>query len=742
MKQLVGMALGFSVLGGLVHRLPAQQPSAAQVQQALAQQPGLADVLRQRIQASGLTAEQIRSRLAAGGYPSTLLDAYLTPTTAGQVAPTPGTLELQAVQALGLPLADQVLLPVDTGMMRSRGGATPSRVFGVDVFRRTTSQFLPLLSGPVPSDYRLGPGDVVVLILTGDVELAYTLQVTREGFILIPQVGQIFVSNTTLDQLRSVLYDRLGRVYSGVRRGNATTRFDISVANVRANQVYVVGEVAQPGAYSISSLGTVLTALYAAGGVTERANLRAVEVRRSDKPVALLDLYDYLLRGDTHDDIRLQTGDVVFVPVHGIRAEVTGAVTRPAIYELRTGETLTDLLRAAGGFAPNAQMKRVTVHRILSAAQRGPGTPPRAVIDVSLAPLAPVQDPAGRERGEVRSAEGISGVAVPAVALVDGDSVVVDSIPGLTGQYYVAIAGMVKKPGSYPWRAGMTLRDLMLLARGPAIGADLREAEVARMPADRSHGELATTLRVPLDSTYLFERDSTGRYMGPPGISFPASGTPDVSLQPYDNVLILKQPDFDFQRTVTITGEVRFPGTYSLKTKSDRLSDVVARAGGLTPQGYAEGIRFVRSTNNVGRINVDLKRALDDTMSRFNVVLQPGDSIRIPEYSPSVKVAGAVNSPGSVLWRKGAGLSYYISAAGGYAPHADEGNTSVRLANGEVRTRHKTFFGTSDPQPGPGSEVTVPAEDPNQKKTDYVSLFGGLAQILASTVAIIVVLRR
>src|SRR5438309_1657087 len=365
MKQVVSMALGISVLGGFTHRLPAQQPSAAQVQQALAQQPGLADVLRQRIQATGLTAEQVRSRLQASGYPSTLLDAYLGAAQAGQVPSTPGALDLQAVQALGLPAIDQQLLPMDTGMVRTRGGLAPSRVFGVDVFRRTTTQFLPLLAGPVPSDYKLGPGDMLVLILTGDVELAYTLQVTREGFILIPQVGQVFVSNTTLDQLRSVLYDRLGRVYSGVRRGNPTTRFDISVANVRANQVYVVGEVAQPGAYSISSLGTVLTALYAAGGVTERANLRSVEVRRSDKPVALLDLYDYLLRGDTHDDIRLQTGDVVFVPVHGIRAEVTGAVTRPAIYELRSGETLTDLLRAAGGFAPNAQMKRVTVHRIL-----------------------------------------------------------------------------------------------------------------------------------------------------------------------------------------------------------------------------------------------------------------------------------------------------------------------------------------------------------------------------------------
>src|SRR5213076_2481453 len=229
-------------------------------------------------------------------------------------------------------------------------GGAPSDVFGVDVFRRTTTQFLPLLAGPVPADYKLGPGDNLVLILTGDVELAYSLPVTREGFLVIPQVGQVHVANLTLDQLRDLLYSRLGRVYSGVRRGaNATTRFDVSVANVRANQVYVVGEVAQPGAYQLSALGTVFTALYAAGGVTERAKLRGVEVRRFGKVVATLDLYDYLLHGDTKSDIRLETGDVVFVAVHGTRVDLTGAVRRPATYELKAGETLADLIGAAGG---------------------------------------------------------------------------------------------------------------------------------------------------------------------------------------------------------------------------------------------------------------------------------------------------------------------------------------------------------------------------------------------------------
>src|SRR6266704_2356862 len=330
------LSLMLGVLLGAATPAFAQVPSPAQaqsaLQQAVQQNPGLPDMIRQRLQQSGLTAEQVRARLSASGYAPNLLDAYLGGTSSGGAlsgaALPAGALELSAIQALGLAPVEQSYLPVDSGFIRTRGAGPASRVFGVDVFRRSTTQFLPLLSGPVPPDYKLGAGDQLVLILTGDVELAYQLQVTREGFILIPQVGQVFVSNLTLDQLRDVLFARLGRVYSGVRKTNATTRFDISVANVRANQVYVVGEVAQPGAYQISSLGTVLTALYAAGGVTDRANLRSVEVRRGDKPVATLDLYDYLLRGDVHDDVRLQTGDVVFVPVHGIRAEISGAVTR------------------------------------------------------------------------------------------------------------------------------------------------------------------------------------------------------------------------------------------------------------------------------------------------------------------------------------------------------------------------------------------------------------------------------
>src|ERR1051325_10587028 len=373
-----GVSSSIRLPGGTTHHAPltcvvwcllaapcaSQVPSPAQaqsaLQQAVQQNPGLPDQIRQRLQQSGLTAEQVRARLAASGYPPNLLDAYLGAASSGGAlsggALPAGAMELAAIQALGLPPVDQSVLLVDTGMIRMRGAGAPGRVFGVDVFRRSTTQFLPLLSGPVPPDYKLGAGDQLVLILTGDVELAYTLPVTREGFILIPQVGQVFVSNLTLDQLRDMLYARLGRVYSGVKRGGgATTRFDITVANVRANQVYVVGEVTQPGAYQISSLGTALTALYAAGGVTERANMRDVVVQRAGKTVATLDLYDYLLRGETRNDIRLETGDLIFVPVHGTRVDLAGAVVRPAVYELKRGQSLADLIRGEGGVGARAR---------------------------------------------------------------------------------------------------------------------------------------------------------------------------------------------------------------------------------------------------------------------------------------------------------------------------------------------------------------------------------------------------
>jgi protein involved in polysaccharide export with SLBB domain len=261
---------------------------------------------------------------------------------------------------------------------------------------------------------------------------------------------------------------------------------------------------------------------------------------------------------------------------------------------------------------------------------------------------------------------------VPALRLEDGDSVVVDSILSPEQSLYVSIGGMVNKPGRYPWSEAMTLRDLVQLARGPEVGAYLEEAEIARMPGSREQGELAHMMRVPLDSSYLYERDSSGRYVGAAGLPFPAPGTaPEVVLEPFDQVMVLRQPEFELQRTVTVTGEVRFPGPYALTSKDERVSDLLERAGGVLPTAYVDGGRFYRELDDAGRIDVNLSEAITQPGGRQDIILQPGDSLDIPEYIPTVRVTGAVTAPTSVLFREGADLEYYIENAGGYARRAD-----------------------------------------------------------------------
>ena len=794
-----------------------QRPTTAEAQSLLQSRPDLVAQLRQRVQRSGMTPDQIRARLRAEGYPENLLDAYMAGMPAAGDTVTPGQEVLSAVTALGL--ADAAELAAAMAIMMAdtaSAGDTVSSglpIFGLSAFRRGTSQFEANLSGPVDPGYKLGPRDQLVLILTGEVELAHTLEVTREGFVVIPQVGQIYVANLTLAQLEDVLYQRLGRVYSGVRRGtNASTRFSVSVARLRTNQVFVVGDVEAPGSYQVSSVGTALTALYAAGGPSINGSLRRIEIRRAGAAPAVLDVYDYLLRGDASNDVRLETGDVIFVPVHGPRVEISGEIVRPAAYELKPGETLRDLIRAAGGFTHSASLRRVQIRRILPPERRAPGGRDRVVLDVSGEQFDPAEGPAlplepgdqvtvfpvaerewrqitveghvwspgpqgfrpgTRLSDAIRQAGGVkpdvllgqvlvtrlqqdstrvvlrsalrdtSGVPTSDILLEEDDVVRVFSVTEFRPERYVVVSGAVRGGGRVPFRENMTLRDAILLAGGLQESADLREAEVARLPSDRSDGRLAETIRVGLDSTYLFERRPDGTYLGPPGIPVSANGASDFTLMPYDNVLVLRQPEWELQRTVVITGEVASPGRYSLRSKDERLSDLLTRAGGLTDEGYADGVTFYRRENRTGRVGIDLPAVLRGDRRRDDLILVDGDSIHIPEYNPVVTVTGAVNSPIGVAHVPGQGLAYYIESAGGTTQKADLKRAYVRQPNGTVEAvRIRPLLVPNDmPEPRAGATVVVPEEDPDAKR-DYAAIAGSIAQVLASVVAIIAIATR
>ena len=712
----------------------AQIPTAEEVRQLAQESP---DLVRQQLLQSGLSEQQIRLRIRAAGLPADIFDGYYPSDPTDAAIGFDGD-AINALEALGISAetADGLeLVPVTAGMQpgadRQQILVNGLPIFGLDVFTRASSQFQPLLSGPVPDDYLVGPGDQLVLMVTGEIELARELVVSREGFLLVRDVGRISVANLTMADLRILLRARLANSYSGITRG--TVFVDVTITQLRTIQIYVTGEVAQAGAYQLASVATVTNALYAAGGLTVMGSLREIKVQKRSGVEVSLDLYPYLLNGDVSGDVILEQGDVVFVPVKGRRVQLRGSVVRPAYYELDADDDLIDVLNEARGFTSEANRQRVTIHRVVRPSERGPGLSDRIAIDLGLTPS---KDPG--EPGHV------GGVIIPPIGLQDGDSIVVDQVVDVRDGYYVSITGMVAAPDTLPWREGMTIRDLLLLARGPTVGADLRTAEVSRLPDQRGLGELADALMVPLDSSYISQsqRAPDGRYVGPPGVIFPPAGSsPEFILQPFDQVLILRQPEFEMPQSVTITGEVSVPGEYTLLTKNDRLADLISRANGLLDTGYPEGARFFRPQDGLGRINVDLPTALDDASDQANILLQPGDSLHIPEYSPTVVVAGAVNSPVTVLYREGEDFDYYLAGAGGYRNDADRGRVSVRYANGLAQTRSKFLFWSSYPTPGPGSLVTVPEKDPADR-IDTVGLVTNLVAILGSLTTVIVVLVR
>jgi polysaccharide export outer membrane protein len=835
----------------------AQNPSSAQAQQMLQNNPALLQQLRQKIMTSGLTPDQVRARLKAEGYPENLLDAYLPGGTATPDNASSPEEVFSAISKLGIADtaevdllrcgvgADSLAIPdtipsglIDTtqyGKLRAaQATAVRARciaqedsltrglknnradsgfvIFGLDFFRNRSTAFNPNLTGPVDANYRINSGDQLALILTGDVEQSYQLPVSREGLIVIPQVGQIYVNNMTMADLENALYTRLGRVYSGVRRGaGATTHFYITPARLGSNQIYVTGDVLRPGAYRISSAATALTALYASLGPSDDGSLRRVLIRRGTA-ADTLDVYDYLLNGITTHDVRLNNGDLVFVPIHGPRVRIVGEVPRPATYEMRPNETLADALRFAGGFSATAARQRVQIERIVPPSQRAPGGRDRILTDITsdafaagIGPSVPVFDGdvirvfpvASRVRNRIRvsgdvwspgtigitpgmrlsdalrlagglrpdvylgevlisrtqpdsshlqlraALRDVTGGVVNDIQLQEDDDVRVFSVSEFRPTRYVAINGAVRKSGQFPYREGMTIRDLVLLAGGLDQSAYLNEAEVARLPEDRSGGVTARTFRVPLDSSYIFERGPDGKYLGPPGLPAPLGPNPDVIVQPYDNVLIMRQPNWELQRTAVVAGEVRYPGRYSLKTKTEKITDLITRAGGLTTDAYANGVVFYRTRNKVGRIGIELPDVLRNSRSLDNLPLQDGDSLFIPRYSAVVAVQGAVNSPVSVTYAPGKSIEYYIRAAGGPSLKADLDRAYVTQPNGKVETRQAHFLLPDGvPTPKPGSTVFVPEHDASYRPADLLTNIGAIAQIGATLLTLVIALRR
>ncbi|HEX5634257.1 MAG TPA: SLBB domain-containing protein, partial [Gemmatimonadales bacterium] len=390
---------------------------------------------------------------------------------------------------------------------------------------------------------------------------------------------------------------------------------------------------------------------------------------------------------------------------------VKGNVWTPGAIGFTPGMTLSDALTLAGGPKPDVYLGRVLVTRLR----------------------------ADSTRFQLRSALADStGRPVDNLALEEDDEITVFSRSDFRGDRFVVVTGAVRKPGRLIFREGMTLRDAVLEANGLREDAYLKEAEVARLPVARDAGQVARTIRVPLDSTFIFDRSPDGKYLGPPGLPAPASGAPEFTLEPYDNVLILAQPQWELQRLVAITGQVNFPGHYALNSRTERLTDLIARAGGLTAEAYPTGVQFFRAQDTLGRIGVDLPRALEQVNYHDNLILASGDSVHIPEYNPVVLVRGAVNAPIAVTWVQGKNLDFYVQAAGGYAEKADKGRAYVTQPSGKVESVSRRFLlADGKPEPLAGGVIQVPEKTP-KTGTSTVAILGTFATVLTALATLII----
>lgn len=673
-------------------------------------------------------------------------------------------------------------------------------VFGRNIFNIEQLTFQPNLSMATPENYRLGPGDEVIIDVWGASQNTMRLEISPDGYVNIINLGPVYLNNMTIQDARQLLKQELGKIYA-----DSGNNIQVTLGNIRTIQVNVMGEVMAPGTYSLSSLSTVFHALYVAGGVSDIGSLRNVQVARGGKTFARLDVYEYIMKGQIQDDIRLQDGDVVIVPTYDELVKITGKVKRPMFYEMKNGESAATLLKYAGGFASDAYKKSIRVLR-----KDGKEFSVKTVNDIDYSAFklldgdvisvdsilnrfnnrlevkGAVYHPGVFElsgslntvRQLVEKADGLLGDAFtgravlyrerenltkevlpvdiqgilngtsPDIALQKNDILYIPSIHDLQDMGKVTISGEVNKPGSYTYADHMSLEDLVITAGGLKESASLVRVDVSRRIRDP---------RGTTEPDVIGQNFSFGLKDG-----FVVDGEAGFELQPYDQVFVRRSPSYNEQVNVTVDGEVLFRGDYTLNTKSDRLSSLIQRAGGVSRYAYVRGAKLRRVANEeelrrmedvvkmmrreIGdamantlglkvdstfTVGIDLEAALANPGGDADLVLREGDVLTVPEYNNTVKVNGAVMMPNTVSYAAGKSVKYYLSQAGGYSANAKKSQKFIIYMNGQVAE----VKGSGKKQIEPGCEIVVPNKT---KKFNFANIvsnatsFASLATMLAS----------
>lgn len=571
----------------------------------------------------------------------------------------------------------------------SRELAQENQVFGRNIFNTRNLTFEPSVNLATPPNYRLGPGDEVIIDIWGTSQNTIRQQISPDGTINIEKIGPVSLSGMTVSEANGYLKRVLGKTYSGLDAPDGTLEIRLTLGNTRTIQINVMGEVVQPGTYALSSFSTVFHALYRAGGVSDIGSLRNVQVTRNGKTVAKVDVYDFIMKGKTQDDIRLQEGDVIIVPAYEALVQISGNVKRPMKFEMKKNETLATLISYAGGFSADAYTRSLRVVR-----QNGEEYEINTVkeIDYSAYPMrngdvvtaeailnrftnklevrGAVYRPGiyqlngeiNTVRALVNEAKGLMGDAFtnravlqreredltteiisvdvrsimagtsPDIPLQKNDILYIPSIHDLEDRGDVAIFGEVAKPDSYSYSDNMTLEDLIIRAGGLRESASTVRVDVSRRIKDSK--STASTDSIGQMFTFALKD------------GFVIDGEQGFTLQPYDQVFVRRSPGYQAQQNVQVTGEVLFGGTYAMTTTEERLSDLVKKAGGATPKAYLRGAKLIRVANDEEKKRM---RDVINLMNRqFGEAMMDSLGIRVEDtFSVGIDLEKAMAKPGS-----------------------------------------------------------------------------------------------
>ena len=519
--------------------------------------------------------------------------------------------------------------------------ARGDQVFGRNIFNTRNLTFEPSVNLATPSNYRLGPGDEVIIDIWGASQNTIRQQISPEGTINISKIGPVNLSGMTVSAANDYLKAALNKIYNGLNNTtDPTSDIRLTLGNIRTIQINVMGEVVQPGTYALSSFSTVFHALYRAGGVSDIGSLRNVQLVRNGKNIATIDIYEFIMKGNTQDDIRLQEGDVVIVPAYDVLVKISGKVKRPMRFEMKKGESLSTLITYAGGFDADAYTRSLRVVRqngeeyevntvkdmdySIYKMRNGDVVTAEAILNrftnkleirgaVYRPGIYQLSGKLNTIRELVNEAQGLTGDAFlnravlyrqredltsevvpvdirsimdgtsPNLALMKNDILYIPSIHDLEDRGNVTVHGEVAHPDSYPYADNMTLEDLIIQAGGLREAASTVRIDVSR----RIKNPRSTADNDTIGQMYSFSLKD----------GFVIDGQPGFILQPYDQVYVRRSPGYQAQQNVAIEGEILFGGNYAMTSREERLSDLVNKAGGPTSYAYLRGAKLTRVAN-------------------------------------------------------------------------------------------------------------------------------------------------